>query len=269
MNLRFEWGKFIGIKEPQIYIPFDDMPHTFDPPSGFLATANSQVTNDRSPHPLTLEWADPYRAERIYRLLDGRNGLTRADMLAVQTDIYSEVDQEIGHRLAYAIDHTDGVDERLKKGADLMRSWDGRLTTDSAAASVVTQTRKAFWPLILEPKLGKDLAAEYRWAESDFAEEEIQELGRATHRCGPQGDGSGPRSRRCGGVELWKLARCGHRAPTGKVSAGDRQICRDRRAAAQRGQANSETGGHGLWAFAAVHHGLERRGWIDRGHCAG
>ena len=173
MNLRFEWGKFIGIKEPQIYIPFDDMPHTFDPPSGFLATANSQVTNDRSPHPLTLEWADPYRAERIYRLLDGRNGLTRADMLAVQTDIYSEVDQEIGHRLAYAIDHTDGVDERLKKGADLMRSWDGRLTTDSAAASVVTQTRKAFWPLILEPKLGKDLAAEYRWAESDFAEEEI------------------------------------------------------------------------------------------------
>jgi penicillin amidase len=123
--------------------------------------------------PLTSEWADPYRAERIYRLLDGRNGLTRADMLAVQTDIYSEVDQEIGHRLAYAIDHTDGADEQLKKAADLMRSWDGRLTTDSAAASVVTQTRHAFWPLILEPKLGKELAAEYRWSESNFAEEEI------------------------------------------------------------------------------------------------
>ena len=45
---------------------------------------------------------------------------------------------------------------RLRKAADLMRSWDGRLTTDSAAASIVTQTRKALWPLILEPKLGKD-----------------------------------------------------------------------------------------------------------------
>jgi penicillin amidase len=170
-----------------VYLPFDVMPHAFDPPSGFLATANSNVTrdvpddhhkrypigNDLSAIPLTSEWADPYRAERIYKLLDGRNGLTRADMLAVQTDIYSEVDQEIGHRLAYAIDHTEGADERLKKAADLMRSWDGRLTTDSAAASVVTQARAAFWPLILEPKLGKDLAAEYRWAESDFAEEEI------------------------------------------------------------------------------------------------
>ena len=93
-------------------------------------------------------------------------------MLAVQIDIYSEVDQEIGHRLAYAIDHTPGADDRLRKAADLMRSWDGRLTTDSAAASIVTQARQAFWPLILEPKLGKD-AEDYRWSESNFAEEEI------------------------------------------------------------------------------------------------
>jgi penicillin amidase len=82
------------------------------------------------------------------------------------------VDQEIGHRLAYAIDHTSGADSRLQKAADLMRSWDGRLTTDSTAASIVTQTRSALWPLILKPKLGK-VAEEYQWSESNFAEEEI------------------------------------------------------------------------------------------------
>ena len=75
-------------------------------------------------------------------------------------------------RLAYAIDHTAEADGRLKKAADLMRSWDGRLTTDSAAASIVTEARRAFWPLILTPKLGKD-GEEYRWSESNFAEEEI------------------------------------------------------------------------------------------------
>ena len=58
------------------------------------------------------------------------------------------------------------------KAADLMRSWDGKLTANSAAASIVTQTRKALWPLILEPKLGED-AESYRWSESNFAEEEI------------------------------------------------------------------------------------------------
>jgi penicillin amidase len=154
------------------YIPFDQMPNAFDPPSGFLATANSRVTTDKSPYPLTLEWAGPYRAERIYKMLQGRDQLKPADMLTVETDIYSEVDQELGHRFAYAIDHTPGADDRLKKAADLMRSWDGRVSTDSAAASIVTQTRKALWPLILDPKLGKD-TDDYRWSESSFAEEEI------------------------------------------------------------------------------------------------
>jgi penicillin amidase len=177
MNLSYEWGipkfengKYAGT---QIYVPFDEMPSAVDPPSGFLATANSRVTTDKSKFPITNEWADPYRAERIYKLLQGRDHLTPTDLLAVQTDIYSEMDQQMAHRFAYAIDHTDGTDDRLHKAADLMRSWDGRLTTDSAAASLVTQTRKALWPLILEPKLGKEFAADYRWSESNFAEEEI------------------------------------------------------------------------------------------------
>jgi penicillin amidase len=154
------------------YIPFDAMPSAFDPPSGFLATANSRVTTDTAPFPLTLEWSDPYRIERIYKALQGRDQLKPSDLLAVQTDVYSEVDQELAHRFAYAIDHTAGVDEQLRKAADLMRSWDGRLSTDSAAASLVTKAREAFGPLILEPKLGKH-AEDYDWSESNFAEEEI------------------------------------------------------------------------------------------------
>jgi penicillin amidase len=171
-----EWGYEDCAGICPIYIPFDQMPNVFDPPSGFLATANARVTTGKSPYPLGDDWIDPYRVERIYKALDGRDRLTPKDMLAVQIDIYSEVDQEMGHRFAYAIDHTPGPegngDPRMRHAADLMRSWDGRLTIDSAAASLVTQTREALWPLILEPKLGK-LADDYHWDEKNFAEEEI------------------------------------------------------------------------------------------------
>ena len=169
---RSVWGYTACAGICPVYIPFDKMPSAIDPPSGFLATANSRVTTDKSPYPLTHEWVDPYRAERIYKALQGRDGLKPDDMIAVQTDIYSEVDQEYAHRLAYAIDHASKTDDRLRKAADLMRSWDGKLTTGSAAASLVAQTRWALWPLILEPKLGKD-AKDYRWSESNFAQEEI------------------------------------------------------------------------------------------------
>ena len=165
-------GKQNAEHEWRGYIPFDLMPGVADPPSGLLATANSRVTSGASPYPLTLEWADPYRVERIYKALEGRDQLKPADLVALQTDVYSEVDQELGHRFAYAIYHTPNADARLRKAASLMRAWDGRLTTSSAAASLVTQARRALWPLLLEPKLGAD-AKQYRWAEQNFAEEEI------------------------------------------------------------------------------------------------
>ena len=63
----------------------------------------------------------------------------------------------MGQRFAYAIDHTPegNSDPPMRQAADLMRMWDGRLTPDSPAASIVTRTRAELWPLILEPKLGK------------------------------------------------------------------------------------------------------------------
>jgi len=159
--------------EWQGYIPFGDLPNAYDPPSGFLATANSRVTSTKSKYPLTSEWADPYRAERVYKLLQGRDHLTPADMLSVQTDIYSEMDQEMAHRLASAIDHSAKPDDQLRKAADLLRTWDGRLTTDSVAASIEVTTRYTLRPMLLQPKLGKDLTKSYQWSESNFAEEEI------------------------------------------------------------------------------------------------
>jgi penicillin amidase len=162
--------------EWQGYIPFDQMPNAYDPPSGFLATANSRVTTDQSPYQLTDEWVDAYRVERIYKLLNERDHLTPKDMLDTETDIYSEVDQEMGQRFAYAIDHTTGPegngDPRMRQAADLMRTWDGRLTTDSAAASIETMTRHEIWPMILKPKLG-DTMYDYHWGERNFALETI------------------------------------------------------------------------------------------------
>ena len=176
LNSQTEWGIQADANTMpggfQIYIPFDDLPNAFDPPSGFLATANARVTSDKQKYPLTDDWADPYRIERIYKLLQDRDHLTPADLLAVQTDIYSEMDQEMGHRLAYAIDHTAGVDDQLRKAADLMRSWDGRLTVESPAASLVTQARGAIGRMLLEARLG-DMWKDYVWSESNFAAEEI------------------------------------------------------------------------------------------------
>ncbi|HEY6447677.1 MAG TPA: penicillin acylase family protein [Acidobacteriaceae bacterium] len=156
--------------EWQGWIPFEQLPSAFDPPDGILATANARVTPDGYPTPLTLEWAEPYRNERIWKWLEPKDKLTQADMLTLQTDVYSEVDQEIAQRLAYAIDHASHTDAQLRQAADLLRTWDGVVGVNSAPAAIVASVH--FFPAILRPKLGDDYRL-YRWAESMYAAEQI------------------------------------------------------------------------------------------------
>lgn len=158
--------------EWQGFIPFDQLPSGYDPPDGILATANARVTPDNYPTPLTLEWAEPYRNERIWKWLEPKQKLTQHDMLTLQTDIYSEVDQEIAQRLAYGIDHAGQTDARLRQAADLLRTWDGSVSIDSAPAAIVNAAKAVFWPMILRPKLGDEWTL-YNWAASTYAGEQI------------------------------------------------------------------------------------------------
>lgn len=158
--------------EWQGFVPYDQMPSTLDPANGILATANSRVTPDNYPFQITLEWASPYRNEHIWKWLSGKEKLTPADMLTLQTDVYSELDQEFAQRFAYAIDHARTTNAQLRQAADLMRSWDGVVAVGSAPAAIVAATKHVFWPMLLQPKLGDDWKA-YEWAASAFAQEEI------------------------------------------------------------------------------------------------
>ena len=149
---------------------------TASPPNQNPATQNPANQNPASPAAdgpqITLEWADPYRNERIWKWLGPKSKLTQQDMLTLETDVYSELDQEIAQRLAYGIDHAKNADARLRQAADLLRSWDGAVTVDSAPAAIVAAAKRAFYPMLLKPRLGDDWS-EYHWAESLFAGEQI------------------------------------------------------------------------------------------------
>ncbi len=175
------WGPGAAAHEWAGYIPYDQLPQATDPAGGVLATANARITPDLYPYPVTLDWTDPYRNERIWKQLSGRNGLTPADMLRLQNDVYSDLDHVVAQRLAYAIDHSHGTDGRLRQAADLLRDWDGVVSIDSVAANLVDAARATLWPMILRPKLsapgarGGDAQARrlYTWGERAFAEEQI------------------------------------------------------------------------------------------------
>ena len=44
------------------WIPFDELPHTFDPPDHFIVTANEKPAPAEYPYAIGGEWTEPYRA---------------------------------------------------------------------------------------------------------------------------------------------------------------------------------------------------------------
>ena len=136
------------------YIPFDKLPSVFDPPAGVLATANARISPDKYPYSISTEWDPPWRTNRIYQVLESGRKFSPVDMLSLQTDVYSAFDRFCAERFVYALDHVKGLSKRAQQARDLMRDWDGRLTVDSAAATIENRSQYELRRLLLEPKLG-------------------------------------------------------------------------------------------------------------------
>jgi penicillin amidase len=71
-------------------IAFDDLPRVYDPPSGFIVTANNALVDEQYPYYVASEWDPGYRARRILDRLgaaatDG-GGVTVAEMSTIQAD---------------------------------------------------------------------------------------------------------------------------------------------------------------------------------------
>jgi penicillin amidase len=137
--------------EWQGFIPFADLPQLYNPPEGYIATANNRVVDDSYPYLLGTDWAPPYRAERIVELLEqpARKGdkLTLADMLAMQAD---QTSTQVRMLLPFLLE-TPPQNERQAAAIELLHTFDGEMRRDSAAAALYQA-----WMVHLERALFED-----------------------------------------------------------------------------------------------------------------
>jgi len=136
------------------YIPFDKLPSVLNPTSGIIATANGRISPDEYPYSISVEWEAPWRTDRIYRVLASGRKFSLADMLALEMDIYSELDRLVADKLVFAADQAKSASARVHKAADILRNWNGQMDGNLAAPTIASDARAELMRLLLEPKLG-------------------------------------------------------------------------------------------------------------------
>jgi len=169
------------------FIPFDNLPHSFDPPSGMIVTANQRVIGQSYPYFLSHLWAQPYRARRIFELLSAKPKLTTDDFRRIQGDVYSIALVTFARAAAKslktvsvsaatgsgsvsepgAVATGSASNANLSKLVNDLEAWDGLLVPESRVAPIVSQMRTSFKQRILIAALGPDLAKTYGWPGSD------------------------------------------------------------------------------------------------------
>src|SRR5205814_8488112 len=136
-------------------IPFDDIPQAYNPPDNILWSANQRQVTSSYPYYIgtASNFFDAgYRANEIHRVLSQPGKLSADDMSALQTDTRDSLAAEIVPVLLQSLSK-ERLNAKESAAVDLLRSWDFRMETNSAAATIwwyfwgwyLDETFKPWW----------------------------------------------------------------------------------------------------------------------------
>jgi len=143
------------------YIPFDELPRAFNPPEGYIVTANNAVVGPDFPHFLSMDWDAGYRAQRIVELIEADSSLSLADIQVIQGDsspVWAE--GVLPHLLVLSSTGTGRSpreERRLTEALELLRTWDRRAGRDSAGSALFEAFRMRLIDLTFGDELGEQL----------------------------------------------------------------------------------------------------------------
>lgn len=138
------------------YVSYEELPSSFDPEEGVVASGNQRIVGDEYPHYLSDLFEPPFRAERARAVLL-RGGHDLDSLRALQLDDHSGWALRITReRLLPLFDELQHPDARL--ALLLLRAWDGRMDKDAVAPAVYYSFVLAFVRRTLVLRLGSALA---------------------------------------------------------------------------------------------------------------
>jgi len=115
------------------YLPIIQKPNELNPKSGFIATANQNVTPEDYEHwnAIGFSWSDPYRGDRVNEFLESKNDLNMEDMRRLQTDVAS-----LPARTLIPLLLELPLDPQLAQLQNKFSNWDQRLEPTSIEAGI-------------------------------------------------------------------------------------------------------------------------------------
>jgi len=141
------------------YLPFESLPHAYDPRIGFLATANNQLAPTNTAVGSSPFFDAPYRVHEIYQRL-GQNAIMTPQAIGdIQADVYDVPRHELAMITAQAL--LQSHDARLRIIGAQLAAWDGNATDSSTVPTFLMVESRNLEDMLIAPKIGAAYTKRY------------------------------------------------------------------------------------------------------------
>lgn len=141
-------------------IPFEELPHSFNPESGMVSSANNKTVGNDYPYYIGTYFSQDYRINRIREMLEEKEKLSVDDFKTMLADQNSMLARTFVPDMLVELASVDG-DENFKKAYDYLANWDGTMAADAVAPLLFEKTYHNMLVALLKDDLGEELFTEY------------------------------------------------------------------------------------------------------------
>jgi len=120
-------------------VPFEELPHSYNPKSGFVASANNRSAGNDYGHHISYWYAPQYRYDRIEELLTETDLLSIDDYKRIQGDHKSKLVEKSLDKINFIVAKNNSLNEIEQESAKLLSEWDGVLKKESIATTIYDQ----------------------------------------------------------------------------------------------------------------------------------
>ena len=142
------------------YVPFKENPRIYNPPQGFLASANNKTIKNY-PYHISNVWEPSSRIERITELLKSKNIHSKEDFQKYQMDFYSYYAKDLVPYILNSFKNYKVQNGNLTTALEILRQWDFILAANSQVPTVYAVFYQYLLKNIFEDEMGKNLLNEY------------------------------------------------------------------------------------------------------------
>ena len=148
------------------YVPFEQMPHLYNPAKGWIGTCNHLAIGRDYPYYYTSDAASTYRYRRLKNLLNNSGAKSAENHWQYQRDTLNLLAQKIVPLMTEVLlDH-----ENTKVLAEILSAWNFHDVPDSPAPTIFQAIYRQFALLVFKDELGENLARKmlgnwYFWQE--------------------------------------------------------------------------------------------------------